>query len=147
MKPFLFLFVGIVLTACSDSVSDQPFDVNGFPQQWELTGMSGSISGFILEGDDLPWKETIVLNIDETFIKIREIDVMQSVGTGSFLIEESEGETYLVLDYSQETDLIESCTREKIIEKLFMPSPNSLTGGSAPCDGPGLFYSRVDLNR
>ena len=145
MKQYsLILFMGMVLSACSDPASDHPFDKNNFSQKWELTGMSGSIPGFLLEGDDLLWKETIALNFDKTFIKIREIDGAESEGTGSFFYEESDGQNFLVLEYNQETDLIESCTGEKITEKLFMPNTTSLTGGSSPCDGPGLFYSRVE---
>lgn len=76
--------MGMVLSACSDPASDHPFDENNFPQKWELTGMSGSIPGFLLEGDNLLWKETIALNFEKTFIKIREIDGAESEATGSF---------------------------------------------------------------
>ncbi len=100
----------LVFLSCSGSKEDGiTFDANTFPQQWELTGMSTGISGQFLEGDDLPWTETIVLKTDMRFVKMRFVDNQKKEGEGVFEFNEINDETYLILNYDFETDLIESC--------------------------------------
>ncbi|WP_431129817.1 hypothetical protein [Flagellimonas flava] len=136
---FFFLF------SCSNSARDDLiFDSNIFPQRWELTGMSTGLSGGLLEGDDLPWTETIVLEKDSRFFKTRLLDNEESEGKGIFDFSEINNEMYLILNYDTGTDLIESCGNENQTETFFMPSVTALIGGSAPCDGPGLFYERKE---
>lgn len=106
--------------------------------------MSTGLSGGFLEGQDLPWAETILLQNNGNFIKTRWVDGQKKEGNGLFDFNKIGDEKYLVLNYNVETDLIESCGKENMVETLFMPSINSLTGGSAPCDGPGLFYERLE---
>lgn len=131
--------------ACSDSDDAvNVFDIDSFPQRWELTTMIGSIPGAVFEDDELLWQETITLKSDGSFIKVRLIDNKRLEGTGSFVFSEENNDMYLTLEFDSETDLIESCSGEKITESFFMPTTNLLSGGSAPCDGPGLFYERIE---
>ncbi len=131
--------------ACSDKDdSGDIFDINSFPQQWELMEMSGGLSGQLFKGSEMSWQESITLQSDKRFIKVRQVENERIEGVGVFAFSEKEGEMYLSLEYDSETELIESCTHEKLIERLYLPSSTSLTGGSAPCDGPGLYYGRIE---
>lgn len=78
------------------------------------------------------------------FLKVRQFEDEKHEDSGSFAFNKKEGKMYLTLEYDSETELIESCIGEKFTESFFMPSNISLTGGSAPCDGPGLFYQRIE---
>lgn len=134
-----------VFFSCSNSTDDDSiFEINTFPQHWELKGMSTGISGGFLEGSALPWSETIVLEKNKRFLKTRLTNDSEIKGEGNFEFTEINCGMYLILNYDTETDLIESCGLEKQTETLFMSSVNSLTGGAAPFDGPGLFYERVE---
>ncbi len=105
--------------------------------------MSGGLSGKLFTGSEMSWQESITLQSNKRFIKVRQIENDRIEGVGFFTFSENEGEMYLTLEYDSETELIESCIGEKLIEKFYMPSFISLTGGSAPCDGPGLYYERI----
>ncbi|NAY93336.1 hypothetical protein GTQ34_15605 [Muricauda sp. JGD-17] len=145
MKRFYTYILLFIFFSCSNSNKDEiVFDSNVFPQHWELTGMSTGLSGDFLEGDDLPWRETILLEKDNRFVKTRLVDNQKNEAGGVFDFSIVNDEMYLVLNYDVETDLIESCGTENLVETLFMPSIISLIGGSAPCDGPGLFYERME---
>lgn len=138
------MLLSLLLVACTNN--DEPenvFDIKSFPQEWKLTGMSGGLSNVVLTGSDMTWQETLTLESDRRFLKVRRFDEVRIEGAGDFSFSEKEGENYLNLTYDSETILIESCTGEKLNETLFMPTTTSLTGGSAPCDGPGLFYGRI----
>ena len=145
MRWFYACFLLSIFSSCSSTTDNETnFDGNSFPQRWQLMGMSTGISGGFLEGQDLPCAETILLQKDGSFVKTRWLDDEKKEGSGLFEFNKIGGETYLVLDYEAETDLIENCTKENRVEALFMPSTNSLTGGAAPCDGPGFYYERVE---
>ncbi len=75
--------------ACSDTDdSNKVFDINSFPQRWELIGMSGGISGEFFTGIDMPWQETITLQNNKRFIKIRETKEERIEGGGVFAFSE-----------------------------------------------------------
>ncbi|MGB5204018.1 hypothetical protein [Eudoraea sp.] len=138
------LLLSLLIVACTNNDdSENVFDIKSFPQEWELTGMSGGLSPVLLTGSDMTWQETLTLESDGRFLKVRRFDEVRIEGAGDFSFSEKEGETYLNLTYDSETILIESCTGEKLLETLFMPTTTSLRGGSAPCDGPGLYYNRI----
>lgn len=144
MKNQYVLLLCILIISCTTSDdSSGVLDIDSFPQQWKLTGMSGGLSGSFFTGSEMSWQETITLQSDMRFLKIRQFEDEKLEGSGSFAFNEKEGEMYLTLEYDSETQLIENCFGEKITENLFMPSNISLAGGSAPCDGPGLFYERM----
>ena len=141
MRKLCVLLVCMCFFACSDSDdSGNVFNIDSFPQRWELTTMTGSIRGAVFEGDQLPWQESINLKGDGSFIKVRLIDNQTLQGAGIFVFSEENDQMFLTLEFDSETELIESCSREKITESFLMPTANLLNGGSAPCDGPGLFY-------
>ena len=143
IKKYAFLLSFLLIGCTNSNDSEGSFDMNSFPQEWKLTGMSGGLTNNILIGNDMPWQENITLEEDGRFLKARQFEEVRIEGAGSFSFEEKEGETYLNLEYDSETLLIESCTGEKLNETLFMRNTESLTGGSAPCDGPGLYYDRI----
>lgn len=135
----------LLIFGCSQADdSDKIFDKNSFPQEWKLVGMSGGLSGSFFEGAEMPWQETITLQSSFRFIKVRQVENRNYRGTGAFTFTKLEGENYLILEYDAETELIESCSGENLIERLFMPDSVSLNGGSAPCDGPGLYYEKIE---
>ncbi len=145
MKNQCFLLFCILIISCSvKNDSGDVLDIGSFPQQWILTGMSGGLTGSFFTGSEMSWQETITLQSDMRFLKIRQFEDEKLEGSGSFAFNEKDSEMYLTLEYDSETELIESCIGEKFTESLFMPSNISLSGGSAPCDGPGLFYERIE---
>ena len=145
MVKYLVFTVLVLLVGCSSSDDSQgSFDIDSFPQTWVLEEMSLGLSGETVTDNDLPYQETIVLKDNGDFEKTRKSSDSMSMGKGTFLFNKSTINTVLVLNYDSETDLISSCSREKIVEKLIVTSSNSLSGGSAPCDGPGLFFTRIE---
>jgi hypothetical protein len=144
MKILCFFLLCLLVFGCSKkNNSDDLLDINSFPQEWRLTGMSGGLAGGFFSGNEMSWQEALTLQNDMTFLKVRQLDNDKFEGRGTFTFNEKDGEMYLTLEYYSETELIESCTGEKSTESFFMPSTTSLSGGSAPCDGPGLFYERI----
>ena len=145
MKKIVSLTFCLLLMSCSDlDDSNQVFDIHSFPQKWALTGMSGGLSGVLITGSEMSWQETITLQNQHRFLKRRQVGNEIFEGVGVFAFVEKEGEMYLSLEYDSETELIENCGHEKLTELFYMPSTSTLTGGSAPCDGPGLYYDRIE---
>lgn len=138
------LYIGfIVLAGCTNDNLENVFDVNSYPQTWQLKSMSLGLSGETIKDDDLPYQQTLVLKPNGDFEKTRIVSDSISKGSGSFLFNESETSTLLVLNYYTETYLIESCSRDKTIETLFLASSYTIFDGSSPCDGPSLDYIRI----
>lgn len=131
-----------ILFSCSNPSEERL--VNGYPQRWLLTAMSTGLSGKLLKGVALPWTETLELSVNKRFVKTRWTSNEEQRAGGSFDYLEINGEKYLILRYDAEIDWLESCSNERQTETLFIPTPTSLTGGAAACDGPGLFYERIE---
>lgn len=145
MIRYLLFTVLVLFLGCSNSDDSKgSFDIDSFPQTWVLDGMSFGLSGQNVTGDDLLYKEVIILKNNGDFEKTRTLSDSISKAKGTFLFNTSEVNTLLVLNYDSETNLIESCSRERIVETLIMTSNNLLFGGSSPCDGPGLTFIRTE---
>ena len=142
MKKLIFYFSFLLFaTSCSDdSNSEEYFNIENFPQIWILDSMNIGLSGQFLTGEDLPYQEKIILQIDGSFSKSRDTAGELNVGKGSFSFINMDNRKILSMTYDSETDLISSCIGEKLVEKLILTTNSSLSGGSLLCDGPGLYY-------
>ncbi|MBC7000394.1 hypothetical protein [Cytophaga sp. FL35] len=144
MRFYTALFVLLYLNSCTNenlNTLESDF-IETLPQEWELSSMTLGMQPGNVSGEDLPYQETLVLKENNSFLKTRLTSDKTITGEGTFSIKEDTPGTILVLEYDSETDLIESCTGEKLIEKFLVKDSNLLTGGSAACDGPGLLYKR-----
>ncbi|MFC4097379.1 hypothetical protein [Euzebyella saccharophila] len=144
MRFYTALFVLLCLISCtSENLNTLESDfTETLPQEWELSSMTLGMQPGSVSGDDLPYQETLVLKEDNSFLKTRLTTEITVTGEGTFRFKEDTNGSVLILVYDSETILIESCTGEKIIEKFLVKNADQLAGGSAACDGPGLFYIR-----
>ncbi len=141
MKKFGIIFFLLIVTSCSDS-DDEMVLTESLPQIWELASINVGISGEILEDNELPWQETLVLNSDNSFVRTRIYENETITATGRFMLLEAPEERQLILVYNDDSPLIENCSNSNE-ERLRFVSANQLSGGAVPCDGPGLFYVRI----
>ena len=146
MPKYIYLFILLVLfSGCNDDDdSQEPFDIKSFPQTWVLDQMTIGLSGQVLTENELPYQETIALQNDKRFVKTRDSEGTITVGEGSFSFITSEAGIVLNMIYDSDTNLISSCSGEKNIERFNVSSSSSISGGSSPCDGPALFYIRIE---
>jgi len=132
----------LFLVACSDSDDNDPL-TQSLPQTWELTGINVGISGENFEENELPWQETLLLNSDNSFVRTRVFENETITATGQFEFLETSGEMQLLLIHNEDSQLVENCSGSNE-ERLRFISNNQLSGGAVPCDGPGLFYNRLN---
>lgn len=141
-KLLIILSVLFILSSCD---KEESFDTNTFPQKWELVSLRGSISGATpLTGNDIPYKETYVLNADSTFVKTRIFNGATKTASGTFTIKKLGNEPHYVFKHSTLNDLIGSCISLELKEYLIIQSNSNMYNGEwQACDGPGLGYKRV----
>ena len=150
MKKVLFLLVSVtVIFSCSNnSISkdglESIYDLNTYPQKWQLEKMSGSIPNSETEGSDMEWQETYILNDDGTFIKSRIRNNVDTEATGIFVFQELIDGTYLILTHQADNELIGSCSSNPLEEVLWVKSINRIIGTWNWCDGPGSEYKRIE---
>lgn len=71
MIRYLLFTVLVLLVGCSNSDDSKgSFHIDSIPQVWVLHGMSFELSGQILTGDDLPYKEVIIFKNNGDFEKL-----------------------------------------------------------------------------
>ena len=141
--PIILTFLIGTLISCS---SDNAIDTEQCPEKWQLIRMSGSEAIIPPStGIHMAWRESYLLYPDNTFIKTRERDNVVTEGKGTYaIVSLSDGE-YLELVYKSKNDLIGNCTIEPK-ELLKINSEDEMIGTWWACDGPGLFYEKVEYD-
>ena len=155
MKFYIFsLISALLLNTCnSEDVSDnsevsktvQNFELDKFPQKWELFQMTGQMSDEPPStGDDMSWQEFYLLKEDNTFLKqrIQDDKITESQGTYSF--SNANNENSLILKHNSTSSIIGNCTGDNTETLLFNKKEKNLTATWWACDGPGLFYKRTE---
>ncbi|MDT0605886.1 hypothetical protein [Croceitalea rosinachiae] len=132
----------ILLSAACSGTNDNQVLEEGFPQTWKLVQVNAGMSGVIYNEDNLPWEENLILNEGNTFNRTRIVENLTLNASGEFRFLEVNNETQLLLAHDESSQLVENCSRDKD-EILRVISFNQLSGGSLPCDGPGLLYRRI----
>lgn len=138
MKNVLFLFVSVwILSSCT-----KEFDLDKFPQKWQLTSMFGQISDSSTSGSDMEWQESYLLNSDGTFTKSRVRNGVLIEASGTFVFNDLTDGRYLELSYESSSAIIGSCI-SGLKETLWVRSERKMSGTWSYCDGPGLEYERI----
>lgn len=144
----IFFLVTVLFSCSKETLNNEislPIERNSESSQvFKLVAMSGSISGAPqVTGNGMRWQENYTLEVDQTFIKSRVTDnqTIQQKGTYAF-ITLSDGE-YLELTYFDTNPIIGNCTSAPK-ELLKIEESNQLIGTWWACDGPGLFYNRIN---
>ena len=142
---YLFLALFLFLNSCSknEEVNEvQNFTVSQFPQKWKLVKMTGSLKNSATTGQQMSWQESYVFNTDGSFLKTRieNGDLTSSAGNYTF----DEKENFFLLNHSQPSVLVGNCSSDTT-EYLYLDEKNYyLLSSWWACDGPGLFYERVE---
>ena len=148
MKNLLLLLMTIgTLFSCSktdDANKTEMFASDHYPQKWVLVEMSGQIPNSTTTGDDMPWQEYYILDVDGTFLKHRDYLGSSREGTGTFSFAIQDNEQFLKLSYSEADEIVGTCSSVKQTETLRLEASNTLIGTWWACDGPGLKYERVE---
>lgn len=147
MKQLYYLVVAsfFSMLSCSennDAAESQDLALNDFPQTWELTKMTGSIEGSERVGQEMAWQESYLFKSDGSFLKTR-ITAGESVTASGNYIYESEHRNFL-LDYAQTKNITGSCFSDAQEQLYFNEERDILMSTWRECDGPGLFYERID---
>ncbi|WP_299824065.1 hypothetical protein [uncultured Pontibacter sp.] len=153
MKNVLFaLLLLCALTSCSkedDALNPKQtsFASDQYPQKWQLVSQSGNIANMPpLTGTNMSWQEFYILNANGSFTKTRELLGVATSASGTYKVEVVSGVNYLLLTYENDHELIGNCTVEPI-ERLSFKSDQILLNEWNICDGPGLAYKRVKLDK
>ncbi|WP_300440765.1 hypothetical protein [Christiangramia sp.] len=147
---FFFSVISISLFSCSNQNTDEIVSLDlatmEYPQKWELFKMSvGMLTGSEVSGDDMNYQEYYIFNVDNTFSKTRIEDQTETTVKGIYSIEIKENEQGFSLVYDQENGLIGNCSLEPT-EYLYIGSDHhTLLNSWWACDGPGLFYKKVEI--
>lgn len=140
MKKLLLILFGLyILISC-----DKKFDLDEFPQKWQLTSMFGEALNSVVSGSDMEWQESYMLNSDGTFIKSRIRNGVLTVASGTFVFKNASDDKILELYFENSSDIIGSCNTAELKETLWVRSEIKMTGTWSYCDGPGLEYKRIN---
>lgn len=144
IRDFVILASMLFMLACSEkSLMEERLYTNDFPQTWKLMKMTGGMQPTVFAGEEMEWQEKYIFNADSTFTKIRYVNGDTLSVSGSYIITEEYGDQAFLLSYSVPNDLIGSCTY--LVEYLYSDSDKeNLLSNWWACDGPGLFYKRID---
>ena len=148
MNRIILILLSVIFTACvNDNSNTQDsilLEAGQFPQKWELVSMSGMVANVPpAKGDEMDWQERYVLEADGTFVKSRDYREGTLVATGLYEILELEDGEYLKLTYGSYEEIIGNCSNNPE-EYLRFETSNSLIGTWWACDGPGLYYERIE---
>ncbi len=148
-KLLLALFSICILFSCSkdkesSTQAGTPFKTDQYPQKWQLVKMTGMVAGVPpSRGADMPWQEYYLLQSNGKFIKSREQENTTTTVKGSFKVVELSDGMYLELVHESENTLICNCSAD-LKEYLKINSEKELIATCWACDGPGLFYERIE---
>ena len=156
MKSLIITLISVALVSnCNNTeetaeepevqITPQEFSVGGFPQKWQLYQMTGQVADAEpITGTNMSWQETYILNDDNTFTKKREHggQVIESKGTYAFS-NTAEGIS-VIMKHNLPTKIIGNCSGDKNEELTYNKLEKSLTSNWWACDGPGLFYKKVN---
>lgn len=137
------LFISLLIYILFSCTKDNEFDIEQYPQKWQLIKMTGGIPDSETTGTNMEWQEFYLLNSNATFIKSRERDGILTEESGHFLFEDLSDGKYLVLSYETDNSLIGSCYSSSLKETLILESHNRLISTWSACDGPGLEYEII----
>ena len=137
----------LVLISCDKDEQNQEeftikdFSATNFPQEWKLVAsraaMTPNAKVTKVEGE----VESYIFNEDFTFQKKTKIEDETIIAEGTFSINERE---FIILEYLEEPDLIASCNRKAKLEYLHFYDSQLINDSWIACDGPYLYYKRVD---
>lgn len=106
--------------------------------------MTGSFDGSETTGSAMEWQETYTFKTDFTFVKSRVADTSTNSSSGVFEVTKENNETLLYLTYLEETPIAGSCFGKSQEVLNLMNGGQSLQSTWLACDGPGLFYERIE---
>lgn len=131
MKNIYLPFLLIIIACSSSDQSD-----NSITGKWELTSLTAGFSNNTMDADQLEYQEYYEFFDSGKFRKYRSTGQEASGSYEKEIL--SDGEYYKLVYNEGESHLKESCG-----ENEFLKLENgTLNGGSLPCDGPGLTYSK-----
>lgn len=140
---FLVIPVLCFLTiSCSETEQSESLGED-LPQRWILVSLNAGLSGEVFSGENLPYQESIFLNTDSTFTRIRIHYNEEIKAIGTFEYAQQNAEDYLILRNEEENDLIGNCT-QSMDEWFLFTNPTNMLGGGLPCDRPGIEFKRVE---
>jgi hypothetical protein len=139
MKSLLFiLFIGIFAFSCKED--QEP--LGEFPQFWEIAGWQSYRSfvntGFQAISDS---SHTYLFKRDGTFLKTVGTESISGTYQTEVLIYEMGDKRINYHLFFPEDKLRNSCFANR--ENLYINENGMLVGGSAPCDGPAVFFKLV----
>ncbi|AKD05602.1 hypothetical protein PKOR_08755 [Pontibacter korlensis] len=112
-------------------------------QKWQLVKMTGQIRNSETTGANMPWQEFYLFHPDGSFTKFMQRGGVSTSASGIYTYHRTSTESYLELFYPDYSDLIGSCTSAEPKETLVVHK-NGLQSSWWACDGPGLWYEKVD---
>lgn len=136
------LFISVLIYTLFSCTKDDGFDIEQYPQKWQLVKMTGQMPNSETTGADMEWQEFYLLNSDGSFTKSRERSDLLTEVSGAFTFKDSSEGKFLMLSYESDNTIIGNCS-SKPFESLWLKSENKMMGTWLICDGPGLEYKRV----
>ncbi|WP_018479589.1 hypothetical protein [Pontibacter roseus] len=143
LRSFTLLFAIAFAAACDSEKDDEvtPLDFTG---TWQLVEYDAGLSGVIVREEDLTYQEYYTLSADGTFRKSRSTG---AEGTGTYTLQQIDGETYAVLTYEEIKESADrfpldlSCKPNH--SYLSLKSTDVLSENGLACDAPHSIYKRV----
>ena len=143
--PYLLLVMILLFTSCSkdeQAIDTQDFSLKEFPQKWKLVKMTGNFQGSETTGQNMSWQENYIFNADGSFLKTRNENGESTSAGGYYSFHEQE--QAFILNYNKSNPLIGNCTSESKEYLYFDENKAYLLSNWWACDGPGLFYERIE---
>ena len=143
LLPFAILILLFSCSSDNNQLEIGNFYADNLSQKWELFKETGSMAGAVLTGEAMEWQESYIFKTDGTFLKTRETDGKTQTASGKYTISSQNSQQTYILEYQEENAIIGSCTPLK--EYLtYKPDENILVNDWGACDGPSLYYRRIE---
>lgn len=142
---YLFLVLFLIQNSCSKNeelIETQDFAVNEFPQKWKLMKMTGNFQDSEKTGEDMLYQENYFFKSDGTFVKTRIEDGKETSAEGQYIFQKEE--LSFLLTHNSSNQLIGNCSNKNIENLYFDNNGDYLLSNWWACDGPGLYYKRIE---
>ncbi|SFB83001.1 hypothetical protein SAMN04487907_101824 [Zunongwangia mangrovi] len=142
----VFCVFSFILISCDkdepvpEEFTIEHFLASDFPQEWVIVGIRTSMipNAEIINVED--GTEYYIFNEDSTFQKRAEIEDELITAEGTFFIDERD---FIILEYSQESALIASCSNQSKTEFLHFSDNQLINSNALSCDGLYYYYKKV----
>ncbi|NMM47315.1 lipocalin family protein [Marinigracilibium pacificum] len=141
MNKFIYIPMLIFALVSCANIDNKTIQDQSITGNWTLHKMIAGRSQTEFTGSELGRYESYTFRGDKTFTKTVKESNSSKSASGNYSLEDLSDGKYIKLEYDNDSELIDNCTGDQT--EYLRIEEKELIGGSAPCDGPMLIYTKA----